>query len=77
MISVAVLTICAEALPLLYAALESDQPVVLERALKLVPDLSKSLDYATVKDVLYPKLATLFSKTTILSVKVRSRRLRR
>ena len=48
--------------------------MVLERALKLVPDLSKSLDYATVKDVLYPKLATLFSKTTILSVKVRKRR---
>ncbi|KAM0787285.1 hypothetical protein ACM66B_006518 [Microbotryomycetes sp. NB124-2] len=59
-----------EVMPLLYMALESDNPVVLEKALKVVPQLSETLDYTTVKTTLFPKVATVFSKTTLLSVKV-------
>jgi SCY1-like protein 2 len=32
-------------MPLIYAALESDNPVVLEKALRVVPGLSETLDY--------------------------------
>ncbi|KAM0752408.1 kinase-like protein [Meredithblackwellia eburnea MCA 4105] len=35
----------AEVMPLVYGALESDNPVVLERALKTVPSLCETLDY--------------------------------
>ncbi|KAK4048951.1 Protein kinase domain-containing protein ppk32 [Microbotryomycetes sp. JL201] len=59
-----------EVMPLLYMSLESDNPVVLEKALKIVPQLSETLDYTTVKTTLFPKVATVFSKTTLLSVKV-------
>lgn len=91
-------------MPLIYAALESDNPVVLERALKVVPGLSETLDYTvsmmlsstfvgrskrrmmtaradltptlliaeqTVKQTLFPKITTVFTKTTMLSVKVK------
>lgn len=59
-----------EVMPLLYSALESDNPVVLDKALRVVPGLSETLDYSTVKQVLFPKITAVFSKTTMLSVKV-------
>ncbi|KAI5480849.1 protein serine/threonine kinase [Pseudohyphozyma bogoriensis] len=59
-----------EVMPLIYAALESDNPVVLEKALKVVPRLSETLDYTTVKQTLFPKITVVFTKTTLLSVKV-------
>lgn len=59
-----------EVMPLIYASLESDNPIVLERALKVVPGLSESVDYTTVKQLLFPKIATVFTKTTQLSTKV-------
>ncbi|GAA6058768.1 hypothetical protein JCM10212_001884 [Sporobolomyces blumeae] len=59
-----------EVMPLVYHALESDNPVVLEKALKVVPPLCETLDYTTVKGTLFPKITTVFSKTTLLSVKV-------
>ncbi|GAA5872902.1 hypothetical protein JCM1840_005884 [Sporobolomyces johnsonii] len=59
-----------EVMPLIYYALESDNPVVLEKALRVVPSLCQSLDYTTVKSSLLPKLMSLFSRTTLLSVKV-------
>ncbi|GAA5986876.1 hypothetical protein JCM5350_000349 [Sporobolomyces pararoseus] len=59
-----------EVMPLVYHALESDNPIVLEKALKIVPGLCETLDYTTVKQVLFPKVTTIFSKTTLLSVKV-------
>ncbi|ORY66808.1 hypothetical protein BCR35DRAFT_308461 [Leucosporidium creatinivorum] len=59
-----------EVMPLIYFALESDNPIVLERALKVVPGLSETLDYTTVKQTLFPKITAVFTKTTMLSVKV-------
>ncbi|BGP43594.1 Protein kinase domain-containing protein ppk32 [Rhodotorula kratochvilovae] len=59
-----------EVMPLIYFALESDNPVVLEKALRAIPSLCESLDYTTVKQTLFPKITTVFSRTTVLSVKV-------
>ncbi|GAA5897908.1 Scy1p [Sporobolomyces salmoneus] len=59
-----------EVMPLVYHALESENPVVLEKALRVVPGLCETLDYTTVKQTLFPKITTVFSKTTLLSVKV-------
>ncbi|KWU45604.1 hypothetical protein RHOSPDRAFT_10912, partial [Rhodotorula sp. JG-1b] len=59
-----------EIMPLIYYSLESDNPVVLEKALRVVPKLCETLDYTTVKQTLFPKITTVFSKTTLLSVKV-------
>ncbi|EAU88393.1 other/SCY1 protein kinase [Coprinopsis cinerea okayama7 len=57
-------------LPLVYNALESEHAIVQERALKAVPDLCETVDYAEVQGVLFPRVAVVFSKTRILSVKV-------
>ncbi|KAF8644148.1 hypothetical protein AX16_008675 [Volvariella volvacea WC 439] len=59
-----------QVLPLVYNALESEHAVVQERALKVVPDLCETIDYAEVQGVLFPRVALVFSKTRILSVKV-------
>jgi len=39
-------------MPLVYHALESDNPVVLEKALKVVPGLCESLDYTVCQNFL-------------------------
>lgn len=59
-----------EVTPLLYAALEAENVMVQEKALRTVPRLAEILEYAHVKEVLFPKLASLFAKTKVLSVKV-------
>lgn len=60
-----------EVMPLVYNALESENPTVLEKALRVVPGLSETLDYTTVKSILFPKITSVFSKTTMLAVKVK------
>ncbi|KAI0781099.1 kinase-like protein [Trametes elegans] len=57
-------------LPLVYNALESEHAIVQERALKAVPNLCETIDYAEVQGVLFPRVALVFTKTRILSVKV-------
>ncbi|KAF7338639.1 Protein kinase domain-containing protein ppk32 [Mycena venus] len=59
-----------QVLPLVYNALESDHAVVQERALQCVPDLCESIDYAEVQGVLFPRVAIVFTKTRVLTVKV-------
>ncbi|GAW00035.1 kinase-like protein [Lentinula edodes] len=58
-----------EVLPLVYNALESDHAVV-EKALKMIPDLCDVIDYAELQGVLFPRVALVFTKTRILTVKV-------
>ncbi|KDN46614.1 kinase-like protein [Tilletiaria anomala UBC 951] len=55
--------------PLLYSSLESEHATVQERALKVVPRLCEILEYSHVKEVLFPKIAALFTRTKVLSVK--------
>ncbi|KAG0318613.1 hypothetical protein BGZ99_005587 [Dissophora globulifera] len=58
-------------MPLVYCALEpKNPPSVQEKALKVVPTITEALDYTTVKASLFPRISTLFSQTTTLSVKV-------
>ncbi|KAI0721613.1 other/SCY1 protein kinase [Cerioporus squamosus] len=57
-------------LPLVYNALESEHAIVQERALKAVPSLCETIDYAEVQGVLFPRVALVFTKTRVLSVKV-------
>ncbi|KAN0063348.1 Protein kinase domain-containing protein ppk32 [Thecaphora frezii] len=59
-----------EVTPLLYASLEAESVMVQEKALQTVPRLAEILEYAHVKEVLFPKLAVVFAKTKVLSVKV-------
>ncbi|KAF8337568.1 kinase-like domain-containing protein [Cantharellus anzutake] len=62
----------ADVLPLVYYALESEHPQVQERALQCVPDLCETIDFAEVQSVLFTRVAYVFTKTKILSVKVSS-----
>ncbi|KAJ2916876.1 hypothetical protein MD484_g3584, partial [Candolleomyces efflorescens] len=57
-------------LPLVYNALESEHPIVQERALSAVPELCETVDYAEVQGVLFPRVCAVSSATRILSVKV-------
>jgi len=59
-----------DVMPLIYVALESDMPTLQEKALKVIPGLCETLEYTHVKQVLFPKVTIVFSKTTLLSVKV-------
>ncbi|KAK7043796.1 Protein kinase domain-containing protein ppk32 [Paramarasmius palmivorus] len=46
-----------DVLPLVYNALESEHAMVQEKALKIVPDLCETIDYAEVQGVLFPRVA--------------------
>ncbi|KAG9318237.1 kinase-like domain-containing protein [Chiua virens] len=59
-----------QVLPLVYHALDSEHSVVVERALGVVPNLCETIDYAEVSGVLFPRVALVFTKTKLLSVKV-------
>lgn len=59
-------------MPLLYSAFDNEHVAVQENALQRIPKLCETLDYTHVKDILLPKLTSLFSKTKTLSVKVTS-----
>ncbi|KAK0502855.1 kinase-like domain-containing protein [Armillaria luteobubalina] len=59
-----------EVLPLVYNALESEHAIVQERALKIIPNLCETIDYAEVQGVMFPNVAYVFTKTRILTVKV-------
>ncbi|KAJ6606557.1 kinase-like domain-containing protein [Mycena vulgaris] len=59
-----------QVMPLVYNALDSEHAVVQERALQSVPDLCESIDYAEVQGVLFPRVALVFTKTRVLTVKV-------
>ncbi|TXT13561.1 hypothetical protein VHUM_00928 [Vanrija humicola] len=59
-------------MPLIYNSLESEHLPVQERVLKAVPHLTEILDYGTVQNVLLVKVAILFTRTRILSVKVQT-----
>ncbi|KAJ8078461.1 Protein kinase domain-containing protein ppk32 [Marasmius tenuissimus] len=63
-------TFKTEVLPLVYTALESEHSVVQEKALKMVPDLCETVDYAEVQGVMFPRVAVVCRKTRVLSVKV-------
>jgi SCY1-like protein 2 len=59
-------------MPLIYNSLECEHMPVQERVLKTVPHLCEILDYGTVQNVLLVKVAILFTRTRILTIKVQT-----
>jgi SCY1-like protein 2 len=58
-------------LPILFAAMDSATPSVLDAALRSLPMVLPILDFSTIKNELFPVVAQVFSKTTSLAIKVR------
>lgn len=52
-------------------ALESATPTLVDAALRGVPTILPVLDFSTIKNELFPVIATIFSKTNSLAIKVR------
>ncbi|KLU86601.1 SCY1 protein kinase, partial [Magnaporthiopsis poae ATCC 64411] len=58
-------------LPIIGTALESPTPSVIDAALRSLPVVLPVLDFSTIKNELFPVIATIFSRTNSLAIKVR------
>ncbi|KAK3945572.1 kinase-like domain-containing protein [Diplogelasinospora grovesii] len=58
-------------LPIIFAALESPTPTLVDAALRSLPTILPVLDFSTIKNELFPVVAIIFSKTNSLAIKVR------
>ncbi|RKU48635.1 hypothetical protein DL546_009085 [Coniochaeta pulveracea] len=58
-------------LPIIYVALESATPSLVDAALRSLPTILPVLDFSTIKNELFPVVASIFSKTSSLAIKVR------
>ncbi|KAI1486675.1 kinase-like domain-containing protein [Biscogniauxia mediterranea] len=60
-----------DVLPILLTAIESPAPALVDAALRGLPVILPVLDFSTIKNELFPVIATVFSKTSSLAIKVR------
>ncbi|KAI5923391.1 kinase-like domain-containing protein [Camillea tinctor] len=60
-----------DVLPILLTAIESSAPALVDAALRGLPVILPVLDFSTIKNELFPVIATVFSKTSSLAIKVR------
>ncbi|KAI0198202.1 ARM repeat-containing protein [Astrocystis sublimbata] len=60
-----------DVLPILLTAIESPTPSLVDAALRGLPNVLPVLDFSTIKNELFPVVATVFSKTNSLAIKVR------
>ncbi|KAI0465589.1 kinase-like domain-containing protein [Xylaria cf. heliscus] len=60
-----------DVLPILLAAIESSTPSLVDAALRGLPKVLPVLDFSTIKNELFPIIASVFSKTNSLAIKVR------
>ncbi|KAK4109701.1 ARM repeat-containing protein [Canariomyces notabilis] len=58
-------------LPIIFNALESQTPSLVDAALRSIPTILPMLDFSTIKNELFPVIAAIFSKTSSLAIKVR------
>lgn len=58
-------------LPIVMAAMESPAPSLVDASLRTLPIIIGILDFSTIKNELFPVIATVFSKTSSLGIKVR------
>lgn len=58
-------------LPILICAIESSTPALVDVAMRGLPGILPVLDFSTIKNELFPIIATVFSKTNSLAIKVR------
>ena len=60
-----------DVLPIIFNALESSTPSLVDAALRSLPSVLPQLDFSTIKNELFPVIAAIFSKTNSLAIKVR------
>ena len=65
-----VLTV-SDILPILMTAVESPTPALVDVAMRGLPAILPILDFSTIKNELFPVIATVFSRTNSLAIKVR------
>ncbi|KAL1842239.1 hypothetical protein VTJ49DRAFT_5717 [Mycothermus thermophilus] len=58
-------------LPIIFNALESPTPSLVDAGLRSLPSVLPHLDFSTIKNELFPVVATIFSRTSSLAIKVR------
>ncbi|KAK9771565.1 putative Kinase-like domain-containing protein [Seiridium cardinale] len=58
-------------LPILMTAVESPTPALVDVAMRGLPAILPILDFSTIKNELFPVIATVFSRTNSLAIKVR------
>ncbi|KAK7976455.1 hypothetical protein PG989_014918 [Apiospora arundinis] len=58
-------------LPILMTAIECPTPAIVDVAMRGLPTVLPILDFSTIKNELFPVIATVFSKTNSLAIKVR------
>ncbi|PNY25468.1 Protein kinase domain-containing protein ppk32 [Tolypocladium capitatum] len=58
-------------LPVILAAIECPTHSIVDAALRALPTVLPVLDFSTIKNELFPVVATVFSKTNSLAIKVR------
>lgn len=58
-------------MPIIFVSLESATPTLVDAALRGVPTILPVLDFSTIKNELFPVIATIFSRTNSLAIKVR------
>lgn len=61
----------ADILPIIFVALHSATPSIVDAALRGLPTILPVLDFSTIKNELFPVVAVIFSKTNSLAIKVR------
>lgn len=62
---------CADVLPILHLGLESPTHSIVDKSLGCLPTVLSILDFSTIKNELFPVVATVFSKTSSLGIKIR------
>jgi SCY1-like protein 2 len=60
-----------EILPIIHLAIESPMHSIVDASLRSLPIILPVLDFSTIKNELFPVVATVFSKTSSLGIKVR------
>jgi len=60
-----------DVLPIVHVAMESSTPSLTDAALHSLPIILPLIDFSTVKHDLFPVVASVFSKTNSLSIKIR------
>jgi len=58
-------------LPIIHLAIESSTPSIVDASLRSVPTILPVLDFSTIKNELFPVIASVFTKTSSLGIKVR------
>lgn len=60
-----------DVLPILHLGMESNSHTLVDTSLQAIPTILPLLDFSTVKHDLFPVVASVFSKTSSLNIKVR------